>query len=140
MRLGKQVLFATLWALLLSLAATAQQSSKENVKLEGYVLDSSCAYTKNLDKPISESCAKKCAEGGSPLVILTDDGTVYLPISGTMPATGENQKLMAYAGQRVKVEGAVHQRSGSKALTSAAIRAACWEASRSKPPSPAAPG
>ena len=116
------VVLAVLLASLVTLSALAGEG--KSVKLEGWVIDSSCAYTKNLDKPISESCAKKCAEGGSPLVILTDDGTVYLPISGTMPATGENQKLMAYAGQRVKVEGAVHQRSGSKAMVISKIEAA----------------
>lgn len=115
------VLLAVLLASLVTLSALAGEG--KSVKLEGWVIDSSCAYTKNLDKPISESCAKKCAEGGSPLVILTDNGTVYLPISGTMPATGENQKLMAYAGQRVKVEGSVHQRTGSKAMVISKIEA-----------------
>ena len=111
-----------LFGILASLGALAGE--EKSVKVEGWVIDSSCAYTKNLAKPISESCAKKCAEGGSPLVILTDDGTVYLPISGTMPATGENQKLLAYAGQRVKVEGAVHERAGSKAMVISKIEAA----------------
>ena len=108
-------------ACLVTLCAVAGEG--KSVKVEGWVIDSSCAYTKNLKKPISESCAKKCAEGGSPLVILTDDGTVYLPISGTMPATAENQKLMAFAGQRVKVEGTVHDRSGSKAMVIGKIEA-----------------
>lgn len=116
------VVLAVLLASLVTLSALAGE--KESVKVEGWVIDSSCAYTKNLVKPISESCAKKCAEGGSPLVILTDDGTVYLPVSGTMPATGENQKLMAYAGQRVKVEGAVHERAGSKAIVISKVEAA----------------
>ena len=115
------VVLAVLLASLVTLSALAGEG--KSVKLEGWVIDSSCAYTKNLVKPISESCAKKCAEGGSPLVILTDNGTVYLPISGTMPATGENQKLMAYAGQRVKVEGSVHQRTGSKAMVISKIEA-----------------
>jgi hypothetical protein len=48
---------------------------------------------------------------------------VYLPISGTMPATGENSRLLAFAGQRVKVEGTVHDRSGSKAMVIAKIEA-----------------
>ncbi|MGH9651073.1 MAG: hypothetical protein ACRD3I_11460, partial [Terriglobales bacterium] len=56
-------------------------------------------------------------------VILTDDGTVYLPISGTMPATSENKRLMAFAGQRVKVEGTVHDRAGSKAMVIGKIEA-----------------
>ncbi|MGH9509647.1 MAG: hypothetical protein ACRD2Q_12275 [Terriglobales bacterium] len=109
--------------LLVSLAWTGAFGEGKAVTLEGWVIDSSCAYTKDLKKPISESCAKECAEGGSPLVILTDDGTVYLPISGTLPATGENRRLMAFAGQRVKVEGTVHDRAGSKAMVIAKIEA-----------------
>ncbi len=109
--------------LLVSFAWQGALGEGKAVKVEGWMIDSSCAYTKDLKKPISESCAKQCAEGGSPMVILTDDGTVYLPISGTLPATGENKRLMAYAGQRVKVEGTVHDRSGSKAMVISKIEA-----------------
>jgi len=103
-------------ALLLVAAATAQQSGKGKDKVEGYVLDSSCAYTKNLDKPINAACARSCAKAGSPLVILTADGTVYWPISGGIPATGQNQKLMPFAGEKVTVSGKVFERTGSKAI------------------------
>ena len=96
--------------LLCALAASAQQGGKEDVKLEGYVLDSSCAYTKSLDKPISAACARSCAKGGSPLVILSSDGTVYWPISGGIPASGQNEKLMPYAGEKVAVTGKVYER------------------------------
>ncbi|MGH9603251.1 MAG: hypothetical protein ACRD24_12775 [Terriglobales bacterium] len=109
--------------LLVSFVWTGALGEGKSVTVAGWVIDSSCAYTKDLKKPISETCAKKCAEGGSPLVILTDDGTVYLPISGTMPATGENKRLMAFAGQRVKVEGTVHERAGSKAMVITKIEA-----------------
>ena len=102
-------------ALLLTIAA-AQPGGKETVKIEGYVLDSSCAYTKNLDKPISAACARSCAKGGSPLVILTSDGGIYWPISGGIPASGQNQKLMPFAGERVTVTGTVFERTGSKAI------------------------
>ena len=84
--------------------------------VEGYVLDSSCAYTKNLDKPISAACARSCAKGGSPLVILTSDGAIYWPISGGVPATGQNQKLMPFAGEKVAVSGKVFERKGSRAI------------------------
>jgi len=97
-----------------ALAATAQPSGA--VKVEGYVLDSSCAYTKSLDKPISPACARACAKAGSPLVILTPDGTIYWPISGGVPASGMNQKLMPYAGEKVAVSGRVFERTGSKAI------------------------
>ncbi len=42
------------------LLLSAQQKS---VSVEGYVLDSACAFTKNLDKPISRECALSCAKG-----------------------------------------------------------------------------
>ena len=100
--------------LLLAVAAVAQQGGV--VKVEGYVIDSSCAYTKNLDKPISAACARSCAKGGSPLVILTSDGAIYWPISGGVPATGQNQKLMPFAGEKVAASGKVFQRAGSRAI------------------------
>ena len=44
--------------------------------VRGYVVDSACAFTKNLDKPVSGECALACARAGSPLVILADDGNI----------------------------------------------------------------
>jgi hypothetical protein len=82
----------------------------------GWVLDSACAFTKGLKKPISRDCALACAKTGSPLVILQDDGTVYWPISESMPAEGQNKRLTPYAGKRVKVTGKVYTRGGSNAL------------------------
>jgi hypothetical protein len=110
----QSVLLMTVLAFALVASALAQQSS--TVKVEGYVLDSSCAYTKSLAKPISAACARSCAKAGSPLVILTADGTVYWPISGGIPATGQNQKLMRFAGEKVTVSGKVFERTGSKAI------------------------
>src|SRR5262249_4100266 len=69
-----------------------------------------------LDKPISAACARSCAKGGSPLVILTADGNIYWPISGGVPAKGQNEKLMPFAGEKVTVSGKVFQRAGSKAI------------------------
>ncbi len=105
-----------LMTLVLPFLATATAQQNSTVKVEGYVLDSSCAYTKSLDKPISAACARSCAKGGSPLVILTTDGDIYWPISGGIPATGQNQKLMPFAGEKVTVTGKVFQRNGSKAI------------------------
>ena len=104
----------TAWTLLFVAAVWAQPGGA--VKVEGYVLDSSCAYTKNLDKPISAACARSCAKAGSPLVILAADGSIYWPISGGVPATGQNTKLMPFAGEKVAVSGKVFERAGSKAI------------------------
>ncbi|PYV82538.1 MAG: hypothetical protein DMG93_11560 [Acidobacteria bacterium] len=46
-------------ALLLSLimAAFAAETTRKEVAVKGYVLDSACAFTKGLKKPISAECA-----------------------------------------------------------------------------------
>lgn len=88
----------------------------KRVTVTGYVIDSSCAFTKDLSKPISPDCAVACAKAGSPLVILDDGGKVYWPISGTMPAEGQNGKLMPFAGKRVTAIGTVYQKGGSSAI------------------------
>src|SRR5271157_2741524 len=91
--------------------------------IKGYVLDSACAFTKNLKKPISAECAVACAKAGSPLVILTENGTIYWPISAATPAVGQNDRLMEFAGKRVSVSGRVYQRGGSRAVVIATIEA-----------------
>jgi hypothetical protein len=87
-----------------------------NITVSGWVIDSACAYTKGLDKPISAACAKECAKNGSPLVILRDDGTIFLPIDGKTPSSSQNAKLMPFAGEHVTVTGKDYVRNGSHAL------------------------
>jgi len=95
--------------------ATAADSGKP-VTVKVYVLDSACAFTKGLKKPISGECATACAKAGSPLVILADNGTIYWPIADTTPSAGQNEKLMPFAGQRVTASGKIFARGGSTAL------------------------
>jgi hypothetical protein len=87
-----------------------------NITVSGWVIDSACAYTKGLDKPIGVACAKACAKNGSPLVILRDDGTIFLPIDSQTPSSSQNSKLMPFAGERVTVTGKDYIRNGSHAL------------------------
>jgi len=84
--------------------------------VKGYVLDSACAFTKNIAKPISKECAISCAKAGSQLVILTDTGQIYWPISDATPAVGQNEKLLPFAAQKVTVTGKVFVRGGSHAI------------------------
>jgi hypothetical protein len=100
----------------------AANDAPGQVILHGYVLDSACAFTKDLHKPVSESCARQCAEAGSPLVVLTDAGDVYWPISEKTPAESQNPKLMPFAGKKVTVSGKVYKRGGSKAIAIEKIR------------------
>ena len=82
----------------------------------GWVLDSACAFTKGLSKPISRDCALACAKNGSPLVILQDNGTIYWPISESTPAVSQNQRLTPFAGKRVSATGKVYARGGSTVI------------------------
>lgn len=86
------------------------------VTVKGYVLDSACAFTKDLRKPISKQCATACAKAGSQLVILAEDGTIYWPIADATPSSGQNPKLLPFAGDKVTATGKVYERGGSKAI------------------------
>ena len=91
--------------------------------IKGYVLDSACAFTKGLKKPISKECATACANAGSPLVILADDGEIYWPIAASTPSSGQNSKLLPFAGDKVIASGNVYKRGGSKAIVIEKIEA-----------------
>src|SRR5438105_8001209 len=88
----------------------------KSTTVKGYVLDSACAFTKGLKKPISAQCAQACAKAGSPLVILSDNGTIYWPIADTTPSAGQNEKLLPFAGERVTASGKTYARGGSTAI------------------------
>ena len=112
----KQLGKATLLLVAMMLAVGATREAGRPATLKGYVIDSACAFVKNLKKPISSECAVACAKAGSPLVILGDDGVIYWPISAEVPAAGQNQRLIPLAGQRVTVSGRVYQKGGSHAI------------------------
>ena len=92
------------------------RAEAKSVTVKGWVIDSACTFTKNLQKPISADCAVACAKAGSPLVIQTDAGVIYWPVSDAMPATSQNEKLLPFAGKRVTASGKLYERGGSKAL------------------------
>jgi hypothetical protein len=109
--IAKAVLVVLLPAAILLKAADAP-----TVTVKGYVLDSACAFTKSLSKPVSKECAISCAKAGSQLVILADDGTIYWPIADSTPSSGQNSRLLPFAGDKVSATGKVYQRGGSKAI------------------------
>ena len=101
---------------MVGMAKYAGASDSGAVTIKGYVLDSACAFTKDLKKPISKECAVACAKAGSALVILAEDGTIYWPIADTTPSSGQNTKLLPFAGEKVTASGKVYDRGGSKAI------------------------
>src|SRR5215472_13391107 len=110
--------------ILLATGVYVSAADTPTVTVSGYVLDSACAFTKGLSKPISKHCAISCANAGSPLVILADDRTIYWPIADTTPSSGQNSKLLPFAGDKVVASGKVYQRGGSKAIVIEKIEAA----------------
>ena len=80
--------------LLVAVVAVPSESSDKPVTVNGYVLDSACAFTKSLKKPISAECATACAKAGSPLVILSDKGEIYWPIASTTYMLSASRPLM----------------------------------------------
>ncbi len=101
------------------LAGTALYSAEQkSTKVEGYIVDSACAFVKNVQKPLEGGqCAVDCAKAGSPLVLLTEDGKIYWPISDEMPARSQNPRLIEFAGKRVTIQAkALYERGGSLAV------------------------
>src|SRR5262245_33043477 len=113
---------AFLFSLFVIAALALTAAGNKSSSIEGYVIDSACTYVKNLDKPISGDCAKACAAGGSPLVILASDGKIYWPIDEAMPAKGQNEKLLPHAGEKVEVTGKVFNRGGSRAIVIESVK------------------
>ena len=56
-----------------------------------------------------------CLKSGSPLGILTSDGSVYVPVTQSMPDTGQNA-LKPFVGEHVKATGKVFLRNGTHAI------------------------
>ena len=113
---------ALMVALVTGVLAWSSDAGK-SITVNGFVLDSACAFTKGLKKPISADCARACAKAGSPLVVLSDNGTIYWPIADTTPSSGQNDRLLPFAGQRVMASGKVYERGGSTALVIEKIEA-----------------
>ncbi len=93
-------------------------SHPHKVTIEGLVRDIACPI-QNLEATathLSMKCLTACARNGSPLVILTKDGELYLPISDKMPDTDQRQRLMPYLGKYVRATGTVFERKGAHAI------------------------
>lgn len=114
-KIRRQIWIVSLLALV-ALLAGAPLAAAPHATVKGYVIDSSCTFTKNLKKPISRDCAVACAKAGSPLVIQSDSGVIYWPISDVTPAAAQNDRLMEFAGKRVVATGKMYSKGGSRAI------------------------
>ncbi len=91
---------------------------------EGLIRDVACPI-QSLDASatsMGRKCVQDCVKGGSPLVILTQDGRLYFPISAKMPDTDQRQELMPFVGKYVRASGIVFERTGTHAIVITEIK------------------
>jgi hypothetical protein len=83
----------------------------------GLVRDIACPLQnkKSTATTYSKECITMCAKSGSPMGILTDDGTVYVPVTESMPDTGQDA-LKPFIGEHVQATGKVFERNGGHAI------------------------
>jgi len=103
----------------------AEPSSHESkATIEGLVRDIACPI-QNLEAKATEfnlQCALECARHGSPLIIQTADGELYIPISDSMPDTDQREKMMPFVGKYVRASGTVFERKGTRAIVISEIK------------------
>jgi hypothetical protein len=95
-----------------------------NVTIEGLVRDIACPI-ENKEATATRfnlQCALQCARQGSPLIILTKTGLMYIPISTDMPDKDQREQLMPFIGRFVRVTGKVYERAGTRAIAIEDIR------------------
>jgi hypothetical protein len=105
--------------------APAEPSSHQSkATIEGLVRDIACPI-QNLEAKATKfnmQCAVECARHGSPLIIQTADGDLYIPISDAMPDTDQREKLMPFVGKYVRASGTVFERKGTRAIVISEIK------------------
>jgi hypothetical protein len=134
-----KAILVTLCALLLVAGAFAQQSHPADRDhatpsnqptdetdgtpgvITGYVRDVACLVQNPKAgaaiTPVAKDCLKECVRGGSPLVILSEDGFLYVPISSETPDKSVRAQLLPYAGKYVKVSGKLFERGGLHSIS-----------------------
>jgi protein-disulfide isomerase-like protein with CxxC motif len=82
--------FTAVATLALGLAAAAMAA-----EFKGFVEDTNCASKAAMKD--NAACAKKCIGGGSPAVLVSEDGKVY--------KIANQDKIASHAGEKVTVTG-----------------------------------
>jgi hypothetical protein len=106
----------------LLLAAMVAPLVADSKTITGEVVDVQCQAKKAENHGADhEGCAKKCAEKGAKMGILTDDG-VYT-ITGDY-AADNNKKLLEFVAKKVEATGEVTDKDGQKTIKVASMKAA----------------
>jgi len=108
------------WAGALTTAQVVRDAAADAmpVTVSGWVVDANSWLGQGVRGPQYQGRSVASAEAGTPLVLLTDDGTIVFPIQVRQPAITHaiNLKLKSYAQQRVRVDGRLIRRGPEKAI------------------------
>jgi len=115
---ARYIFIASLF-LLAAAVLTAQKDppkksqGSDGVTVEGLVRDIACPIQNNKSTAtdFSMDCVTKCAKAGSPLGILSKEGIIYVPLTQSMPDTGQ-QQLVQFVGRYVSAAGKEFLRNG----------------------------
>jgi hypothetical protein len=86
--------------------------------IQGLVRDVYCPMKnhKSTSTDFNLECALACAKSGSPLVILTKSGDMYIPMSDVMPDLSQREKMLPFVGKQVRATGTVYRRNGTRTI------------------------
>ncbi len=86
----------------------------------GYVRDIACLLrnpnAQAATTPTTKECMEKCIKSGSPIGILSSDGTLYTTISHVIPDVSARNQLLPYVGKYVRASGKIFERGSLHAI------------------------
>src|SRR3989442_3458920 len=82
-----------LFALPLAAQAGKMAAPGKDLTITGQVIDINCYTTMGASGEGHKMCAQACAKAGVALAILSNDGTIYMPVS-SKPADPQNSRLL----------------------------------------------
>lgn len=115
---GAAILLSALCVLAQEKNASSPQTKSGRDAVEGLVRDIACPI-QNAEATATNfnlQCALACAKQGSPLIILSKQGAIYIPISNGMPDKNQRERLMPFLGRWVRVTGHIYTRAGTHAI------------------------
>jgi hypothetical protein len=104
-----------------ALAADEHHAGNAEMTVRGEILDMACYLPNEAKGPDHAGCAKRCVQGGQPMGLLAEDGTVYLLYA----SHGDDSAFdlaKKHAGEKVELKGAESNRAGIKGLEVHAVK------------------
>lgn len=123
LKFRRALLASTVLALVIGFAAAGTYDMAKKMSVKGEVVDLACYISHEAKGPDHAACARKCLEGGQPMGLLAEDGTLYLLFAPHASTTAYDQ-AKENAGKTVEVEGTISNRGGIKAIEVTGVKAA----------------